>query len=96
MYTAFATSEEAIALELIDCLNKLCEQHSLSNLFKHISFDGQLKLEAFDDFRDDKNVKKVWVCGPPGMNEEIDRKHFDYMKDPSNRLESAHVDYCFV
>lgn len=118
LYTAFRSPEEAIGLELIDCLTSLCEKHSLPSLFKHIkdlesqnknhkvdsgditsslkSCDNEFYLQKFDEYRDDKNMKKVWICGPPSLNESIDRNLFDYMKDPSNKLESAHVEYCMV
>ena len=49
-----------------------------------------------DEYKEDKNVKKVWVCGPPGLMESFDKSLYDYNSNGVNKLDSAHVDYCII
>lgn len=77
-YVSFQNREQAIALELLEKFDQLCKKMGSSLFELHVRLGDSAKekwdgnyLEKALEKRD--NVKKVWVCGPPKMNEEFDK-----------------------
>ena len=85
LHTSFATVDDAIGLELIENLELLCHKFKMPDLFVHhtrIAVDGHYSRydqeafkEKFSHFEKErqKEIVKVWVCGPPLMQENFDR-----------------------
>ena len=88
LHTSFTNEKEAICLELIDTLKRLCKKHKRENLFKHVSRitrPTNLGTDIAPDksyhgvdyfkkvFNENQDAKKIWVCGPPRMQEDFDR-----------------------
>ena len=82
LYVSFPSRSEALAIELFEALDTYCKRQSLNNF----SLFVRLSQEKINEQRWDenfihqeitklggKNIKKVWVCGPPVMNETFDR-----------------------
>ena len=74
---------ESIGLELCESLHKYCVDRNISTfkLVTRFSVGGTLRQRRWDaDFIraqlssiEPGELKKVWVCGPPAMNETFDR-----------------------
>jgi len=79
LYTSFATKDESIGLELIYMLSKACKRYKMPNLFIHhpkgsgkrLDQDGY--FQKFQELEQSGTCRKVWVCGPPLMQEHFDR-----------------------
>ena len=78
LYVSYATRKDAIALSLLEGLAKMCPNQ----------FDLRLRISEekmprwTDDFIDKnvraaKDLKRIWVCGPPMMNEQFDKALFN-------------------
>lgn len=96
LHTSFSSVDDGIGLEMIELLELLCHRYNMSHLFVHhsrisaqnkyaksIEDTFRIKFEEFE--RSEENIQKVWVCGPPIMQEHFDRaldavpdKKFDY------------------
>lgn len=78
-YASFPSKEEGIALDMCEGLGALCKQHSIANFEFHLRLSNQSKERWNNDFIEKSlkphsgNLKKVWVCGPPKMNEDFDK-----------------------
>ena len=85
LYMAFPTEEEAIGIQLCKGLEQIV-QDSKNPIFEfHLRLSGsgprtQSNQQRWDqDFLEgvltsfQGQISKVWVCGPPRMNEEFDR-----------------------
>lgn len=87
LYVSFPTKDDAIALELCQGLQEICNKKGLRNFefYPRITSE-QTKKERWDgDFINKQlsmqdNIKRVWVCGPPVLNELFD-KHLLSVKD---------------
>ena len=78
LYVSFQSREESIALELCEGLKKVCEQKSINNFEFHARFSNESKAHWNKEFvlnqlKNYQPLSKVWVCGPPIMNEEFDK-----------------------
>ena len=83
LFASFASEEEAIALPLINALKELCEKSGKLDLFQvHMRMGvARQSPRRWDqhfyetNIRDlvGKNVNKIWMCGPPIMQEVFDR-----------------------
>jgi hypothetical protein len=94
MYVSFQSFNEAIGVRLMQALHQYCERHNLPN-FKLVM---RLKFEGINDRYWDANflrdelimsqqydlnkIERIWVCGPPLMNEIFDRAFFDLAATP--------------
>ena len=82
LYCAFPSRAEAVALELFEALNDYCKRNGLINfeLILRLSkekVNPERWTEAFVLKEMLKyypaEVNRVWVCGPPVLNETFDR-----------------------
>ncbi len=82
LYVSFPRRSEAVALELFEALDEYCKRHGKD----HFSLHLRLSQEKINPGRWDeafirqeigkfpkKDIQRVWVCGPPVMNETFDR-----------------------
>ncbi len=78
-YASFPSKEEGIAMDLCQGLDALCKQHSINNFEFHVRLSNESKERWNNEFIEkslkphSSNIKKVWVCGPPRMNEDFDK-----------------------
>jgi len=63
-------------------LEQLCKKFGKQNLFVHnsrlstgkgIKWDENFFDVLFDDFEKKNKVKKIWICGPPILQENFER-----------------------
>jgi hypothetical protein len=77
MYTSFAGEEEAIGLDLIRALLALKEKYEeKQDLFVHVPRTRGERWGpslVHEKLAVSEGVKRVWVCGPPLMQEQFDR-----------------------
>ena len=78
LYASFESRENAYALEMMECIRDLVDQHN-SEMFKlKLRFSNE-KSPRWDkhfideEIREHGEVKKIWVCGPPLMSELFDK-----------------------
>ena len=79
---SFPRRSESVALELFEALDAYCKRENLNTfkLFVRLSqekvnpqrWDENFILQEINKFGA-KNIGRVWVCGPPVMNETFDR-----------------------
>ena len=82
LYVSFPKRTEAIALELFEALADHCNRRGKNNFDLHVRlsneglnadrWDEQFVVQQLEKFSIDE-IKKIWVCGPPAMNETFDR-----------------------
>ena len=82
LYVSFPSRNEAVALELFEALEAYCRRTKTNNFHLHLRlsqesmnaqrWDAQFIRQEIGKFGS-KNIQKVWVCGPPVMNETFDR-----------------------
>ena len=82
LYVSYRSRDQAIALELFEALEAYCRRTNTNNFHLHLRLSAekvnpQRWDEAFIRQEIDKfgfkNIQRVWVCGPPVMNETFDR-----------------------
>lgn len=81
LYTSFRNKEDSIGLEMLEGLHQLCKTAKNCLFEFHLrlsdtSVKGQQWDAAFIEASlsaEKTNLKKVWVCGPPVMNETFDQ-----------------------
>lgn len=80
-YVSFPSVKESVGLELLEAFHDYCQKHGLKTfeLKKRISNEGKPPRwdEKFVSNELEKlaegELERVWVCGPPVMNETFDR-----------------------
>ena len=81
LYVSYSSRKEAVGLDLFEALKSYCLKHGLLNFDLHVrmAIEGKNPRRWDADFvRDElerfklKEVQRIWVCGPPGMNQEFD------------------------
>jgi len=82
LYVSFPNREDSIALELCEALANHCNRRGKQSfdLFTRLTQEGKnprrwdekFICDQFEQFEVDE-IKKVWVCGPPAMQETFDR-----------------------
>jgi hypothetical protein len=93
-YVSFPKREEGIAVELCEGLQRVCNARELKNFQFMPRYSNELKQRwdasfinsALDISNVGKDLKRVWVCGPPIMNELFDR-HLLTMPNKSFKYE---------
>jgi len=86
MYASFPSRREGVAYELMEALHNYCLARDLQTFVLH----PRLSKEKINPARWDNKwientllqykpaeVQRVWVCGPPFMNEQFDRTLMD-------------------
>jgi hypothetical protein len=86
LYVSFPSKAEAIAYELCEALHNYCQRNDLKTFTLH----PRLSKEKINPARWDEmwvestiskykasEVNRMWVCGPPMMNELFDRTLMD-------------------
>ena len=78
LHTAFADKDEAIALPLIEVLESLDPEKKTFEHFGSLSKGGDKPPVRWDEARFKElfatvDATKIWVCGPPIMQESFDR-----------------------
>ena len=84
LYCAFASRQEAIGLDLIESLEKICQAKGLDNFKATVRLsktdDGSPALPRWEPDYINKELgvyagqlAKVWVCGPPALNQSFDQ-----------------------
>ena len=84
LYVAFQNREQSIGLDLIEALQQVNQARGYNNFALTVRLSepdaGQAKMPRWtDDFIDKEltplagQMKKIWVCGPPVMNELFDK-----------------------
>ena len=93
LYVSFPRRSDSVALELFEALDALCKRENKAcfTLYVRLSQERQNPERWNEDFirREitqigGKNIKRVWVCGPPVMNETFDRVFSDERGDDQN------------
>lgn len=88
LYVSFENRKDALALELLEGLYEISQKKGLKNFDLIIRLSSEKAGSRWDaDFikrqfkiRDGETISKVWVCGPPVMNEVFDRT-FETMRN---------------
>lgn len=82
LYVSFPNRNDSVALELFEALSNYCNRKGMKNfdLFVRLSQEGKNPARWNEDFIQDQlrqfnvdEIQKIWVCGPPAMNETFDR-----------------------
>ncbi|CDW84971.1 cytochrome b5-like heme steroid binding domain containing protein [Stylonychia lemnae] len=82
LYASFPSPEDSIGLELLQGLQKITQMQELKNFELILRFSNEFMSERWNAqfierqveiFTQNKQIKKIWVCGPPMMNEVFDR-----------------------
>ena len=86
LFVSFPNREDALALPLFEGLHQITQAKGLSNFSLHVRISSEQKQGRWDlDFieqqldkfsrkkKRDEELAKVYVCGPPPMNEVFDR-----------------------
>ena len=91
MYVSFQSREDSLGMELITALESYCKRRNLHNFELYQRFSKE-KINpgrwdnAFIEQELKKGnpneIKKVFVCGPPVMNETFDRALTMHVGDP--------------
>jgi NAD(P)H-flavin reductase len=86
MYASFPSRREGVAYELMEALHNYCLARDLQTFVLHPRLSKEKINPARWDNRWIENtllqynapaVQRVWVCGPPFMNEQFDRTLMD-------------------
>lgn len=77
-FCSFQNRTEAMGLELMEGLRDICQRLQLTNFELNIRFSNETKQRWNEEFIErqlliQKNLQRVYVCGPPRMNEEFDK-----------------------
>jgi NAD(P)H-flavin reductase len=80
LFCSFPKKEEAIGFEMCQLLNDLCQSQGMNN-FQFVSRFSNISKERWDTAflekrlqeYDSQNLGRLWVCGPPSMNELFDK-----------------------
>lgn len=79
---SYPRRSDAVALELFEALDNYCKRIANNNFSLHVRLSQEnVNPERWNEafIRQEigkfavKDIRKVWVCGPPVMNETFDR-----------------------
>lgn len=78
LYVSYATRKDAIALTLLEELAKMCpNQFALQLRISEEKMPRWTDEFINKNVRGAKDLKRIWVCGPPMMNEQFDKALFN-------------------
>lgn len=81
-YISFASEADKIAVELLEAFEQYCLRNGKLNfdLYVRLKAEGKNERHWDRDFIVDEmqkynmaEIQRIWVCGPPKMNETFDR-----------------------
>jgi len=82
LYASFRSRKDSVALELFEALEDFCRRGGYRSFHLHLRLSQEkVNPQRWDEafIRQEigkfgiENISKVWVCGPPVMNETFDR-----------------------
>ena len=82
LFVSFPSRAESVGLELCEALSSYCNAMGKKNfeLFVRLSKEGVNKERWSEQFVNGqlskfslREINRIWVCGPPVMNETFDR-----------------------
>ena len=82
LYVSYQSRSQSVALEMFEALDAYCKRNGIGNFHLHVRLSQEKKNPGRWDQRfirqelgkhGFKKIQKVWVCGPPVMNETFDR-----------------------
>lgn len=82
LYVSFPDRSDSVGLELCEALHKYCEDNKIYNFSLHVRLSREgINSERWSDKWIDKtlkqfkykDLKKIWVCGPPPMSETFEK-----------------------
>ena len=83
IYAYFPTREDCIGIELLEAIEKLHQKHGKADMFKlnlSLTRKGGRKhnneeiVELLSEYKQiHGRINKLWVCGPPVMNDQFQR-----------------------
>lgn len=77
LFVSFQNKEDAIALEMMELLSQQMQLHESTKFILHTRFSDQKDARWDDKFLVNnlkgKEAQKIWVCGPPLMEESFDK-----------------------
>ncbi len=81
-YISFASEADSIALELLEAFEQYCQRNGCLNFDLHVRlreeqknaeiWDREFIVQQLKKF-EVAEIERIWVCGPPKMNEIFDR-----------------------
>ncbi len=79
LYASFPSKEDSVARDLCEGLSQLCGKQGLKN-FQFIERLSNVSKERWNSDFIKKTIEphhndlaRIWVCGPPRMNEDFDK-----------------------
>ena len=79
-YVSFPNRKESVAMELIEGCHNLAKKRGLQNFELVCRFSNESKerwndayIERQLEIHQHQGISRVWVCGPPIMNEQFER-----------------------
>jgi len=82
LYASFPSKADAVAYELCEALHNYCQRNDLKTFTLHPRLSkekinparwNETWIESTLSSYNAKEVERLWVCGPPVMNETFDR-----------------------
>lgn len=80
---SYPKRSESVCLELFEAFQAFCKRNNFGNFHLHLRlsqekvnterWDGHWIKRQIQKLGGAKNIERVWVCGPPAMNETFDR-----------------------
>lgn len=101
MYVSFQSFNEAIGYKLMEALHKYNERNGRDNfrLIPRLYFEGInerkwdekfIEQELFDARKFDlAKISRIWVCGPPSMNQTFDLAFAKLREQKGSKMVSA-------
>jgi NAD(P)H-flavin reductase len=84
-YVSFRSKQEAVALEFLEAVQAYFKRVGNPCFELIVRLSNQKGGHWDKSFIDaqvretgEKNIKKIWVCGPPAMTEKFDRAFYDF------------------
>lgn len=80
LFASFQSRYDAVGIEMMEGLEKICLLKGIKNFELVLRFSDKNAPRWDPNFIDrqlknfsTQNLKRIWVCGPPAMNEVFDR-----------------------
>jgi len=88
LYASFESRPNALCLDLLNCLHNVSKERNLNNfelvlrISREKATDERWNAEYLQrQLENWKDLAKVYVCGPPAMNETFDRAFDQILRD---------------
>ena len=89
-YVSFVSEADSIGLQLLEAFEQYCQRNGKLNfdLYVRLGLEGKNLRRWNQEFVQDEmrkynlsEIQKIWVCGPPKMNEAFDRAFSELNQD---------------